>query len=193
MWLVRKIHTYAGLLTFVNLVVYGIVGLSASYLLRPHRPAAVVTYRNFTVPPNLTDLQVAEKVCAELGLTLATPVHSFVISHNEANELVLDLRHANGGHLVTVLEKEGRLKVEERRNSMPLYLYTLHETTAALKSGDWRMQFWADYNEFAMWSLFLMLGSGMVMFPGFKARGRLALLSLAAGFCAFAALYWWSK
>src|SRR5665213_346333 len=117
MWVIKKVHTYAGLLTFVNLVVYGMVGLAASYLLRAHPEAPVVTVRDYTVPANLTDLQVAERICAELNLRLATPVHSFVIEHDAANNLVLNLRHANGRHVVTVFEKEGRIRVEEARNS----------------------------------------------------------------------------
>jgi hypothetical protein len=193
MWLIRRIHTYAGLLTFVNLVVYGIVGLSSVYLLSPHSAPAVVSERNFRVAPNLTDLQVAERVCAELNLTLATPVHSYVIGHDAANNLVLDFRHANGKHLVTVLEKEGRLRVEVTRNSLLLFLFTLHETTAAFHSGDWRMQFWADYNEFAMWCLLAMIVTGVAMFLAVRLRSRLAQISLAAGCCAFAALYFYTR
>jgi hypothetical protein len=189
MWLIRKIHTYAGLLTFVNLAVYGIVGLSALYLLRPHPEPPAVSYQNFTVKPNLTDRQVAELICAQLNLSLATPVNSFAIQHDAANNLFLDLRHANGRHQVTVLENEGRIRIEATRNNVWLYLYTLHETTAAFHSGDWRMQFWADYNEFAMWCLLLMIASGFAM----GIRRRLAQLSLAAGCCAFAVLYFWTR
>jgi hypothetical protein len=36
MWPIKKLQIYAGLLTFVNLTVYGIVGLSASYLVESH-------------------------------------------------------------------------------------------------------------------------------------------------------------
>ena len=193
MWLIKKIHTYAGLLTFVNLAVYGIVGLSALYLLRPHTQPPAVSYQNFTVEPNLTDRQVAERVCAEMNLSLATPVSSFAIQHDAANNLFLDFRHANGRHQVTVLEKEGRMRIEASRNSLWLYLYILHETTAEFHSGDWRMQLWADYNEFAMWCLLLMIVSGLALFLTARARSRLAQISLAAGCCAFAALYFWTR
>jgi hypothetical protein len=193
MWLIKKIHTYAGLLTFVNLAVYGIVGLSALYLLRPHPPSPVVSYQSFTVEPNLTDRQVAERVCAQLNLSLATPVNSFAIQHDDANNLFLDFRHANGRHQVTVLEKDRRIRIEVSRNSLWLYIYTLHETTAAFHSGDWRMQFWADYNEFAMWCLLTMIVSGVAMFVAARARSRTAQISLAAGCCAFAALYFWTR
>jgi hypothetical protein len=193
MWLIKKLHTYAGLLTFVNLTVYGIVGLSVTFLRQAHPQAPVVSYQNFAVAPNLTDRQVAEQVCSRLNLSLATPVNSFAIEHDAANNLLLDLRHANGRHQVTVLEKEGRIRIEVTRNSLAHYLFTLHETTAAFHSGDWRMQAWADYNEFAMWSMLAMIVSGFVMFLAARARNRLAQISLAAGCCVFAALYFWTR
>src|ERR1022692_1423090 len=117
MWLIKKIHTYAGLLTFVNLAVYGIVGLSALYLLHPHPEPPVVSFQNFTVDPNRTDRQVAELICTQLNLSLATPVNSFAIQHDAANNLFLDFRHANGRHQVTVLENDGRIRIEVSRNS----------------------------------------------------------------------------
>ena len=120
-------------------------------------------------------------------------MNSFAIQHDADNNLFLDFRHANGRHQVTVLEKEGRIRIEVTRNSLWLYLDTLHETTAAFHSGDWRMQLWADYNEFAMWCLLLMILSGLALFLTARARSRLAQISLAAGCCAFAALYFWTR
>jgi hypothetical protein len=193
MWLIKKLHTYAGLLTFINLAVYGIVGLFAGYLQHYQTPPPVVAYQNFTVPPNRTDRQVAEQICDALHLSLATPVNSFAIQHDKANNLFLDFRDVNGNHQVTVLEKEGRLRIEESRNTLPVYFFILHETTAAFHSGDWRMQLWADYNEFALWSLLTMLVSGIAMFVASRARNRLAQISLAAGCAVFAALYFWTK
>ncbi len=193
MWLLKKIHTYAGLLTFVNLVVYGIVGLSIVWLRQADLPAPVVSYQSFSVPPNLTDRQVAERVCSQLKLSLATPIQSAAIQHDSANNLLLDFRHVNGRHQVTVLEKEGRIRIEVTPKNLGLYLYTLHETTAAFHSGDWRMRLWADYNEVAMWGLLTMIASGFAMFLASRARSRLAQFSLAAGCGVFAALYFWTR
>src|SRR5579871_4028252 len=99
MWLIKKVHTYAGLLTFINLAVYGIVGLSIASLRQPDRPAPVVHYQDFRAGANLTDRQVAEQVCSRLDLSLATPVNSFAIQHDEANNLVLDLRQIGRAHV----------------------------------------------------------------------------------------------
>jgi hypothetical protein len=191
--LVRRLHTYAGLLTFVHLAVYGIVGLTIPFSRQSPVKASVVRYRSFTVPPNLTDRQVAGRICSWLGLSLATPVNSAAIQHDAANNLFLDFWHANGRDQVTVLEKEGRLRIETTPNSLPLYLFTLHETTAAFHSGDWRMQLWADYNEFALWCLLGMIASGFAMFLAARWRSRLALISLVAGCCLFCALYFFTR
>jgi hypothetical protein len=102
MWLIKKIHTYAGLLTFVNLMVYGIVGLSALYLLRPHPQLPAVGYRSFTVDTKIQTstiglfttlawMHIAQGVWAyvailfSLGLlTLgATGIYLWFKNHNE--------------------------------------------------------------------------------------------------------------
>ena len=190
MMLLRRLHTYAALATFVNLMVFGIVGIRAAFEPRIWPAHAEVRYHPFTTGRNLTDRQVAGQVCTLLHLSLATPIQNAVIQHDEANRLVLDFWHANGRHRVTVLESEGRLRIEVMRNSVWRYLNTLHMTTGVFRSGDWRMTLWADYNEFAMWSLGAMLLSGAVL--GLGARGgRAAWIALAAGASMLAALLLW--
>src|SRR5580658_7577 len=80
MWLLKKVHTYAGLLTFVNLAVYGVAGLSVTFLQQSGRAASVISYQNFSIEPNLTDRQVAERVRSQLSLSLETPVNSAATS-----------------------------------------------------------------------------------------------------------------
>lgn len=191
--MIARIHTYAGLLTFVNLMVFGVVGLDAALQSRPRERAPAIHYQAFSVPPNLTDREVAERVCRLLHLSLATPVQSAAIQHDSAGNLLLDFYHANGRHKVTVLETEGRLRVEVSRSSLARYLSTLHVTTAAFRSGDWRMQLWAWYNEIAMWCFLLMLATGVAIWLTTNPRHRLAQLSLLLGCGLFAALSWWTR
>ena len=191
MTLLRKLHTYAALATFVNLMVFGIVGLWAAFQprLAPAAPAEV-SWQPYAPEPNLTDRQVAERVCALLHLSLATPIQSAVIQHDDANRLVLDFWHANGRHRVTVLEDQHQLRIERTRNSLWRYLDTLHMTTGVFRSGDWRMTLWADYNEFATWSLGAMLLSGAALGLGAR-RGPSGWMALAAGALLWAALLAW--
>jgi len=189
MTLVRKLHAYAALATFVNLMVFGVVGLWAAFASRGAPPAPVVHEARFTAAGNLTDRQVAEQVCTLLHLSLATPIQSAAIQHDDSGRLVLDFYHANGRDRVTVLESQARLRIETTRNSLWRYLDILHMTTGTFRSGDWRMTLWADYNECALWSLGTMLVTGVVL--GASRRSRTAWTALAAGAVALAAMLVW--
>ena len=157
--MILRIHTYAGLLVFLNLVLYAVVGIAASAGAR-NAPSPVVWEQPFEAPPHLSDRQVAEQVVRLLGLSLATPVHDFAIGHDGEGRLKLDFYHVNGRHEITLLERPGRLRVSHTRANFLRYLSTLHVTTAAFHSGDWRMQLWAWWNEFAMWCVAVMAASG---------------------------------
>jgi len=170
--LLARIHTYAGLLTWVNLMVFGAAGLGAALEPRGANVAPHVEYRAFTVEPGWTDRQVAERAIQLLHLPLATPIQKAAIQHDAAGRLVLDFYHANGRHKVTVLAGEGRLRVDVSRASLWKYLSTLHVTTAAFRSGDERMQLWAWYNEFAMWCLLLQMASGAGIWLTARPRRR---------------------
>jgi hypothetical protein len=192
MRLVKRLHTWAGLLTFVNLLVYGMAGLAATARTNPNNRTIGLTRRYevaFTAPANATDRQLAELICDVLGLTLAKPVQGPAIQRDAANNLLLDLYHVNGHHRVTVLEKENRLQVEEFRAGVGRYADVLHMTTAVFRSGDRRMNVWAWYNEFAMWSLLGMTGSGLFLWLATRPRLLAAWISLGLGTAACGLVY----
>ncbi len=183
-----RLHIYAGLLTLVNLLLYGVVGIATLWD-RQHPAAPVVFERAFTVQPGESDRAIADRVVQLLGLSLATPVHAFAIGHDRAGRLVLDFYHVNGRHKVTF--RDGLLQVEQTRATLAGYLNTLHVTTGAFHSGDWRLQLWAWWNEFAMWCVALMALTGIWIWwqrrgtPGLARRthrwtamGALALLAV---------------
>jgi hypothetical protein len=151
--LIPRIHTLAALVTIVNLLVYAVAGFAPRALSAPE-----ISELPFVRPLAESDRDAAERVVRLLGLSLATPVHSFNISHDSSGRLALDFYHANGRHKVTVFPD--RLHIEAARANLWKYLSTLHVTTAAFHSGDARMQLWAWYNEFALWMLVVMLATG---------------------------------
>jgi hypothetical protein len=194
MTLIRKLHTYAGLLTFINLVVFGIAGLTATLEWRKERAGSAFSQeRAFTPRPNSTDRQVAEQVVALIGLSLATPVQNAAIQHDAANNLFLDFWTVNGRQAVTVLEKEGKIRIVDMRNRIWDYLDALHTTTGIFRAGDWRMWLWACYNEFAMWCLAFMIASGVALWLMSRPRHRLAQISLGMGCAMFTVLYIWTR
>ena len=168
--MILRVHFGTGLLALVNLILYAVVGIAALFDARTAPP--LVWEQPFAVQAGQTDREAADRVVRLLGLSLATPVHDFAIGHDAERHLVLDFYHANGRHKVTVLELPGRLRVEHTRATLWQYLSTLHVTTAAFHSGDWRMQLWAWWNEFAMWCLAVMAASGLWIWWGRRrARG----------------------
>jgi hypothetical protein len=162
--MIPRIHTFAALATFLNLLVYAVAGLAPG-----STPAPAVRDQPFTTTPNESDRAIANRVVRVLGLSLATPVHDFNMARDPAGRLALDFYHANGRHKVTVLP--GRLHIEATRAPLAKYLSTLHVTTAAFRSGDRRLQLWAWYNEFAMWMFALLLVTGAWMLVTRRGRG----------------------
>ena len=159
---IKRIHTYAGLLTLVNLLVFAVTGI-AQALHWPRLLPAVTAYADYQPVPGERDRDRADRLASLLGLTLATPVQPAAIQHDAAGHLLLDFYHANGRHRVTVLPDQHRLSITITRNALPRYLDILHMTTGVFRSGDRRMQMWAYYNEVALWSLLVLLGSGAWM------------------------------
>lgn len=192
--MILKIHTYAGLATFVNLMIYGVVGIAAAFEPPPDapEPAPAVYEVPFAIPANMTDRAVAERVVETLRISLATPVQNFAIQHDRSGALVLDFRHANGRHRITFPDP-GKMRVELTRRPLDRYLSSLHVASAAFHIGDWRMQAWAYYNEFAMWSLTVMMLTGVYLWISRRARHRWAAVSLAAGTALFSALWIWTR
>ena len=165
--MIARIHTYAALATLINLLVYAIAGLAPLTTSAPR-----VWEQSFTPQPGESDRAIAERVVRLLDIPLATPVHQFNIGHDAAGHLRLDFYHANGRHKAIVAD--GRLYVEATRAGFTKYLSTLHVTTAAFDSADRRMQLWSWYNEFAMWSLIVMLLTGAWMFATRRRQAGLA-------------------
>ena len=113
-----RIHTYTGLLTFVNLTLYAVVGIAALFDARIASPP-VVWEQSFAVRAGQSDRDVAERVVRLLGLSLATPVHDFAIRHEAERHLVLDFYHANGFSIEHMAVRSNRAAADEYRKIEP--------------------------------------------------------------------------
>ncbi len=189
--LVLKLHIYAGLLTFSQLMVYGFAGLVATAQSAAERPKVPHTIRHvtFTPPPSASDKEVADAVYRELHLPLTRPMPLFAINRNAANALQLDFYNINGIYRVVVLEREHRLRIEEVRNSLGIFLADVHAITTGDAQAPRLVRIWAFYNEFAMWCLLAFVVSGVYLWLAAQERTWWAWGSLAAGTVAFAALW----
>ena len=154
----KQLHIYLGLLSFSNLIVYGIAGLTASARSGMERPKVVQSarYEPFTAPANLTDKQVADVIYNQLKLPFTRPMPDWYLRRTASNDLLLDFVNINGIYRVTVLEKEQRLRIEEIRNSAWLFLEDMHAGTTRSAEQMKLLRLWGFYKEFAMWSLLAM-------------------------------------
>lgn len=187
--LVIKLHIYAGLLTFAQLALYGVAGLVATVqpgLERPKIPRAV-RYVPFTVAPASTDRQVADQVYQQLRLPLTRPMPGWFLRRTPENDLLLDFYNINGIWRVVVLERENKLRIEEIRNSTPIFLNDVHAITTGDSEAPARVRLWAIYNELALWCLLAFCVSGVYLWLSAQARSWWAWASLAAGTVTFAA------
>ena len=189
--LIIKLHIYAGLLTFTQLTIYGVAGLVASAQAAAERPKVPHTIRHvpFTPPSSASDKEVADAVYRELKLPLTRPMPLFAIKHDAANDLQLDFYNINGIYRVVVLERENRLRIEEIRNSLAIFLEDMHAITIGDRQAPRLIRAWAFYNEFAIWCLLAFVVSGVYLWLSAQARTWWAWGSLATGTAAFAALW----
>ncbi|PYT30566.1 MAG: hypothetical protein DMG57_07880 [Acidobacteria bacterium] len=189
--LIKKLHMYIGLLNFCNILVFGIAGLAATFHWgQGRKPAfiAPVRYENFTAPPGLTDKQIADQIFNKLHLPLTGPVSAWDVHRDADGNMPLDFYTAAGIHRVVYLPKENRLKIEDTRSSLWFFLDDVH-TVTDLDQLDWRMRWWAYYNNFALWSLSGMAISGTYLWLSSRLGYRIARYSFAGGTAVFIALY----
>src|SRR5262245_25045246 len=189
--LVIKLHIYAGLLTFSQLMLFGVAGLVATAQTAAERPKIphTVRYVPFTATPGATDKQVADDVYKTLRLPLTRPMPDWFLRRTAENDLLLDFYNINGIFRVIVLEREGRLRIEEIRNSAGLFLGDMHAVTIGDDEAPRLMRVWAFYNEFAIWCLLAFCVSGVYLWLTAQARSWWAWTSLVTGTACFAAMW----
>ena len=193
--LVIKLHVYAGLLTFTQLTLYGVAGLVATVQPGAERPkiAHTIRYVPFVVRASTTDQEVADDVYRALNLPLTRPMPGWFLRRTSDNDLLLDFYNINGIWRVVVLERENRLRIEEIRNSLGLFLGDMHGVTAGDEEGPLLLRVWGVYNEFAMWCLLAFCASGVYLWLTAQARSWWAWTSLASGTVTLAALWRWFR
>src|SRR6478672_10788498 len=115
---IKKIHMYTGLLNFTILCVFGLAGLVATAEVPDIFQAGTVpvaTTLPFRAPGSASDQQVGELIREQLR-----PAHAGEpnIRRDAQHQLVADFYSVNGLVRATLLEGEGQLLVETRRNSI---------------------------------------------------------------------------
>lgn len=189
---VRKLHMYAGLLTYSNFTLFGVAGLVATCDERPEARApypSVVERAAFAPAAGASDKQMADALHARLDPPLAGPVPEWALRDDEAGNLLVSFYSVNGPTHVRVLEKHRAIEIERVRNPLPRFLSNLHALTPREWTGDWRLLAWAVMNEVALWTLLGLALSGVYLWLATRPRLRLALGASVGGAAAFVVLY----
>src|SRR5664279_3380095 len=111
--LIKKIHTYAGLLSFTLLLIYGIAGLTASLGkgMEDSVPApGPPRFESLALPPGADKQQISDRVYDHLKPALAERLSGAEVEADGDGNLRLDFWSVNSVKRVTVLAREGRLK-----------------------------------------------------------------------------------
>lgn len=187
---------YLGLVNFTILVIFGLVGLSASFLPPPsERDRAKPEVRNvdYEAPGDLSDRALADHAYEALKIPLTKPAPDWSIRRDRQNNLRFHLPTMAKGHDVVVFENESRLRVTTTTLDTWDTLFRMHELTRNHAAPDWRTQLWALYIELSIWSLILMAIGGIYLWLTSRPNLRWAQLSFAAGVVSFIALWTLSR
>ncbi len=189
---IKKLHTYFGLLNFTNIMIFGIIGLWIAFEAAPARRPHVepqLRYEAFIPASGASDKDVADTLHERLRIPLTGPAPKFALQRDAEHNLTFTLYSINGPSKVTVLEREGRVKIETRRNSFAQFLNGLHESTYRHSRPALASRLWAVYNEFAIFTLLFLALTGPYLWLASRPRMRLAQYSLGAGCALFIVLY----
>jgi hypothetical protein len=188
---VRKIHIYAGLFTFTQLLLYGIAGIVATLQPSAERPKQphTIRYVPFSVTASANDKDVALQVFRQLRLPLTRPVPEWFLQRTADNHLLLDFYNINGIYRVVVLEDEQRLRIEEIRNNTALFVGDMHAATLGDAGAPPLVRAWALWNEAGLWCLLGFCVTGMWLWLSTRPRFLWAWAALAAGVLSFAGMW----
>jgi hypothetical protein len=162
---VRRIHQYAGLLTFSAFVVWGVTGIHSVFLPSPdgYQPPEVAHQREvaFDAPGDLDDEELARHIYEALDLPLAGGHYD--VHRDERADLVFFVFTVNGRRDVTWLEEQGRVRIAYRQRDLAGFLSSMHTAHSRRGPSAVPARLWAWYNEMSTWAFLFMTVSGVYM------------------------------
>jgi hypothetical protein len=189
--LVRKLHAYAGLLSFTVLLIYGIAGLTVTFHAGPgeHPNEQPVRFVNFDPPAGATDEQLASLAYEKLRPMLFGPLSPPNPEKDSHGRLRLAFWSINGTHEATLLAAEKRIRIESRRTGFWNYLNELHTATEVENAATLPLRLWAILNQFVMFTMLFLAASGIFLWLVSRPKFRPAMILLGAGTAAMVLVY----
>jgi hypothetical protein len=190
--LIKRLHIYAGLLSFTILLLFGIVGMTGAFLPAPaqrQQPPFMGREVAFAIPQAAGDRELAEAVWKKVAPPRTGPPPEFAIRRDPSHNLVFQVFSPNGPIRITVLEKESRVRIETRRNRWWQYFGTLHETSIQSTIPDLPVRLWTWYNEFSIWTLIFLALSGIWLWLASRPGWRWGRMAFGLGTALFAVVW----
>ena len=171
---VKKIHMYAGLLTFTAFVVWGVTGIHAVFLPPPggYVPSEISSEREmpFRSPANLDDNELAEHIFETADIRLAGGHYN--VHRDDDLNLAFFAYTPNGRRDFTYLEEQGIVRIGYRRNDLAGFLSSMHASHSRRGPPALSARLWGFYNELSTWAFLFMTLSGIYMWlvtrPGLR-------------------------
>lgn len=190
--LTKKIHTYAGLLSFTLMLVYGIAGLTATIRKgsESSKPGfGPPRFESLVLPPGADKQQISALVYDHLKPALVERLPADMVETDGDGNLRLDLWSINRVERVTVLAREGRLKIQEKPSDLPDFLNALHATLTGYPTSFPLIRVWGVYNHFGLICLLFLALSGAYLWLSSRPRYAPARILMADGCLVFALIY----
>ncbi len=177
----KKIHMYAGLISFMAFVVWGITGIHAVFLPPPggYSPPQVSSEKEFPFdgPGDLDDKQLAKRIFDAADLQMAGGYYN--VHRNENGNLTFNSYTANGPRDLTYIEDAKRVRIAFRTNDLGDFLSSMHTAHSRRGAPDLSSRLWGFFNEFSTWAFLFMTVSGVYMW--IATRPKLPWARICAG------------
>jgi len=181
---------YAGLLSFLGLTVWGVVGVESAFREAPEERShveAAIRHVDFTVPDDIADPELAQLMvdAAQMPAITNAPRHV----RDDQNRLSMNYFSVNGRRRLVLLEDEAKIRIEETPVDIWGFLSTAHINTLFHSRPAWQLKFWGAYNEMSLLSVIFMAVSGVYLWLATRPRLAWAGWTLGAGCAAFGLFY----
>jgi hypothetical protein len=170
----KKLHMYAGLLTFTSFMVWGIIGVYGAFAPGPgnYQPPEVSETREvaFDAPGDLDDRELARLIFDTIDIPLRGGHYN--IRREDDGNLAFYVFTASGRRDVKYIEDEKTIRIDVRQNSVFSFLSTMHTAHSDRGPRTTAARMWGFYNEFSAWAFLFMTISGIYMWldtrPGMR-------------------------
>lgn len=187
----KKIHMYAGLLSFMAFVVWGVTGIQAVFLPAPGQwqPPPISSQKEFQFEGGgaVEDKKLAKAIYEAANLTMRGGYYN--IRRDEAGHLAFTAFSWNGLRDLTYLEEQRSVRVEFRDAGLGDFLSSMHTGHSRRGPPDLQARLWGYYNEFSTWAFLFMVLSGIYLWVATRPGMRWALV-LSGATTALTALLW---